>query len=85
MMRPFGNMTGGYGMSSNGNVTNYMKVIPPTPSPEQQVKLGIPPNAVSCPSGYGLVINSFDSRPACISSSDITKFIARGWGHISST
>jgi len=85
MMHRFGNMTGGYGMSSNGNVTNYMKVIPPTPSPEQQVKLGIPPNAVSCPSGYGLVINSFDSRPACISSSDITKFIARGWGHISST
>jgi hypothetical protein len=77
------NMTGGYGMYSNGNVTNYMKVVPPTPSPEQQIKLGIPPNAVSCPSGYSLVINSFDSRPACISSSDITKFIARGWGHIS--
>jgi hypothetical protein len=83
MMHPYGNMTGGYGMYSNGNVTNYMKVVPPTPSPEQQIKLGIPPNAVSCPSGYSLVINSFDSRPACISSSDITKFIARGWGHIS--
>ncbi|MGB6463316.1 MAG: hypothetical protein WBF38_03715 [Nitrosotalea sp.] len=84
MMHNFGNMTGNYGMNS-GNMANQMMAIQPTPSPEQQIKLGIPPNSVSCTSGYSLVINSFDSRPACISSNDTAKFIARGWGHLSST
>ena len=81
MMHHFGNMTGNYGMNSNGNMTaNSMPQS--VQSPEQQISSGVSPNNVNCPSGYSLVLNSFDSRPACISSSDISKFIARGWGHL---
>ncbi|MFZ1077446.1 MAG: hypothetical protein WAN47_08485 [Nitrosotalea sp.] len=81
MMHHFGNMTGNYGTNSNGNVT-ASSVPQSAKSPEQQIISGVAPTNVSCPSGYGLVLNSFDSRPACISSSDISKFVARGWGHL---
>lgn len=83
MMHHFGNMTGNYGMNPNGNMT-ASSMPQSVQSPEQQISSGVAPTNVSCPSGYGLVLNSFDSRPACISSSDISQFVARGWGHLSS-
>ncbi len=70
-------------MSTPNNQTSISPSPPPTKilSPLAQVTSGIAPNHVKCGQGYGLILNLFDSRPACIKSEDMTNFISRGWGH----
>lgn len=73
------------GVSMNGtgsmNKTSTATVPPPAPmqSPEKQVSSGTAPADVKCPSGYQLVLNKFDSRPACVTPDVMAKLIARGW------
>lgn len=77
------NMTMNGNMSTSNN-TNKTPTPPPPPkllSPVAQVKSGIAPSQVKCGDGYSLILNLFNSRPACIKSADITNFISRGWGH----
>jgi hypothetical protein len=81
------NVTMNSSTSGNMSMTNNQTSIPSTPpptktlSPLAQVASGILPNHVKCGQGYGLILNLFDSRPACIKSEDMTNFISRGWGH----
>ena len=58
------------------NATNASKIL----SPRAQVASGIAPTDVKCDQGFSLVLNSFNSRPACIKSEDVANFVARGWG-----
>lgn len=73
-------MTNGTMASSNNTGTT---ILPPpvtaVPSPEKQVSSGVAPSAVKCQSGYQLVLNKFDSRPACVSPQVMAKLVARGW------
>ena len=59
------------------NATNASKIL----SPRAQVASGVAPTDVKCAQGFSLVLNAFDSRPACIKSEDVASFVARGWGH----
>ncbi len=71
--------------TGNNTVQNLQSTLPTPPkilSPRAQMASGIEPSHVKCEQGYGLILNLFDSRPACIKSDDITKFLSRGWGHI---
>lgn len=52
---------------------------PAVPSPAKQVSSGTAPADVKCQSGYQLVLNKFDSRPACVTPDVMAKLIARGW------
>jgi hypothetical protein len=68
-----------------GNST--LQNLPSTPlfpskilSPRAQEKSGVNPTDVKCVQGFSLVLNFADSRPACIKSEDLTKFIVRSWG-----
>jgi len=51
-------------------------------SPRAQIVAGTAPSHVKCSQGYGLVLNTFNSRPACIKSEHIAKFLSMGWGHL---
>ena len=66
---------------TNATSENMTSTTPPKMlSPKAQVASGVAPSQVKCSEGHSLVINSFNSRPACIKSEDFAKFIARGWG-----
>lgn len=72
--------------TGNGTMTSMNKTsvtIPPpapmVPPPAKQVSSGTAPADVKCPSGYQLVLNKFDSRPACVSPDVMAKLVARGW------
>ncbi|MDE2591079.1 MAG: hypothetical protein KGL95_15585, partial [Patescibacteria group bacterium] len=70
------------GTMASTNETGTTTVPPPAPevkSPEKQVSSGTSPADVKCPSGYQLVLNKFDSRPACVSPDVMAKLVARGW------
>ncbi len=78
----YGNQT----MSSVNSTVNSMKgtipsiqSVPTIRSPVKQVSSGIAPADVKCSSGYQLVLNKFDSRPACVTADVMAKLIARGW------
>ena len=57
-------------------VTQQPPAIQP---PAKQVASGTAPSDVKCQSGYQLVLNKFDSRPACVTPDVMAKLIARGW------
>ena len=65
--------------SMNKTNTTVPPPIPEVQSPQKQVSSGIAPADVKCPSGYQLVLNKFDSRPACVSPDIMAKLVARGW------
>lgn len=65
--------------SMNKTNTTIPPPIPEVKSPEKQVSSGTAPADVKCPSGYQLVLNKFDSRPACVSPDVMAKLVARGW------
>ncbi len=81
------------GISANVTVTkitnatttamNQTKTVPPpVPTvlpPLKQMASGIAPSHVQCKLGYQLVLNKFDSRPACVSAEVLAKLVARGW------
>jgi hypothetical protein len=71
--------------TKNTNITtNNMTSTPVTPvvqSPRAQVAAGTLPANVKCISGYGLILNNFDSRPACVSQNTMSILESRGWGH----
>ena len=56
---------------------------PTTPSgpmsPLKQFKSGVSAKAVTCESGYSLVIKAEDGSPACVHSSTVQVLILRGW------
>ncbi len=72
-------------MGMHGNMSTPTNQTSPIPtkilSPLAQVASGIAPDHVKCAQGYGLILNLFNPRPACIKSEDMTNFISRGWGH----
>ena len=72
-------MTNGTMTSTNKTSTTIPPPAPTIPSPEKQVSSGTAPTDVKCPSGYQLVLNKFDSRPACVSPDVMAKLVARGW------
>ena len=63
------------GMKANATGTKAVQVQ----APEKQVSSGISPADVKCASGYQLVLNKFDSRPACVTSDVAAKLVTRGW------
>lgn len=76
----------GYAMA-NGTMTTgsmnsgSMSMASKLPSPNAQVTAGAQPANVKCISGYYLVINNANSRPACVTQSTMSVLEARGWGH----
>lgn len=92
---PSGTMTNGTmttGTMTNGTMQNgtmttgsmnsgSMSMASKLPSPESQVSAGAQPANVKCPSGFYLVINNSDSRPACVTQNTMSVLEARGWGH----
>ncbi len=68
-------------MNGTGSMNVTSTVPPPAPvqSPEKQVSSGTAPADVKCSSGFQLVLNKFDSRPACVTPDVMAKLIARGW------
>lgn len=66
-------------MASNETGITVPPPAPMVPSPEKQVSSGTAPADVKCPSGYQLLLNKFDSRPACVSPEVMAKLVARGW------
>jgi len=77
-------MTNGTMVTSNNTGTMLPPPVTTIPSPEKQVSSGVAPSAVKCQSGYQLVLNKFDSRPACVSPEVMAKLVARGWASASS-
>lgn len=72
-----GNMTS---TETAGNVTATSGTPATTvESPAKQVASGTTPADVKCPSGYQLVLNKYDQRPACVTSDVLAKLVARGW------
>ncbi|MGB6463076.1 MAG: hypothetical protein WA799_00280 [Nitrosotalea sp.] len=78
--------------SSNGNMANgtmttgsmnsgSMPMASKLPSPNAQVTAGAQPANVKCISGFYLVINNANSRPACVTQNTMSLLEARGWGH----
>lgn len=89
-----GNMTGNMAngtmpskMTNGTMTTSTMSSMPMTstlPSPNAQVTAGTPSTSVKCMSGFSLVINNENSRPACVTQSTMSLLVARGWGHAAS-
>ncbi len=73
-----GKATGTTGKASknNGMNTNASGIM----SPRKQIAQGISPGKVQCKSGYQLILNKFDSRPACVSPAVLNILTSRGWG-----
>lgn len=74
-----GNMTGN--MANGTMTTSTMPMASTLPSPNAQVTAGAQPTNVKCMSGYYLVINNANSRPACVTQSTMSVLEQRGWGH----
>lgn len=49
-------------------------------SPRHQVNSGVLPNEVECKPELILVLNNYDSRPACVTDSGADKLESLGWG-----
>jgi hypothetical protein len=90
-MHHHGNMTGSMTngamagkMANSTMATGSMSAMPMTstlPSPNAQVTAGAQPANVKCMSGYYLVINNANSRPACVTQNTMSVLEQRGWGH----
>jgi hypothetical protein len=50
------------------------------PSPRHQLNSGILPNEIECKPEMVLVLNNYDSRPACVTESGADKLESFGWG-----
>ena len=72
-------MTGGMQKGMTTNATATTTITAAVQPPAKQVASGTAPADVKCPSGYQLVLNKFDSRPACVSADVMAKLVARGW------
>jgi hypothetical protein len=76
-----------YSKSHNGTMatgsmsSGSMSMTSQLPSPNAQVAAGTQPANVKCMSGFYLVINNANSRPACVTQSTASLLEARGWGH----
>lgn len=68
-------------MTTGSMNSGSMSMASKLPSPEAQVVAGAQPANVKCPSGFYLVINNSDSRPACVTQNTVSVLEARGWGH----
>jgi hypothetical protein len=79
MYHHHGNMTGT--MANGTMTTGSMSMASNLPSPNAQVTAGTQPANVKCMSGFYLVINNANSRPACVTQSTASLLEARGWGH----
>ena len=77
---PSGAMTNGT-MTTGSMSSGTTSVSTPTPSPNAQVAAGAQPANVKCSSGFYLVINNSNSRPACVTQNTMSVLEARGWGH----
>lgn len=75
-----GTMTNGT-MTTGSMSSGTTSVSTPTSSPNAQVAAGAQPANVKCPSGFYLVINNSNSRPACVTQNTMSVLEARGWGH----
>ena len=73
-----GTMTG---KMTNGTMTSTMPMASTLPSPNAQITAGAQPANVKCMSGYYLVINNANSRPACVTQGTMSVLEQRGWGH----
>ena len=60
--------------------TNMTMTSPNIMMPKEQVASGISPKDVKCESGLELIINQFNSRPACVKSDIASMLVERGWG-----
>lgn len=78
-MHHHGNMTGN--MANSTMTTGAMPMTSTLPSPHAQITAGAQPANVKCMSGFSLVINNENSRPACVTQSTMSLLVARGWGH----
>ncbi len=67
--------------STNMTMTTTPKIM----SPKEQVTSGIQPKDVKCKSGFELIINQFNSRPACVKSDIASLLVTRGWGMLVSS
>jgi len=74
-----GTMTGK--MTNGTMTTSTMPMASTPPSPNAQITAGAQPANVKCMSGYYLVINNANSRPACVTQNTMSILEARGWGH----
>lgn len=76
------NSTMANGTMTTGSMNSgSMSMASKLPSPNAQVTAGAQPANVKCMSGYYLVINNSDSRPACVTQNTMSVLEARGWGH----
>lgn len=74
------NATAVKSVNGTSNGTSYLPPpMPQVPSPAKQVASGTAPADVKCQSGLQLVLNKYDSRPACVTADVMAKLVARGW------
>lgn len=73
-------------MTTSVNATTTTSTMTATTMmmPKEQVASGTQPKDVKCESGFELVINQFNSRPACVKSDIASLLVARGWGMLES-
>jgi hypothetical protein len=76
-----GTMTGNMANGAMASNMNSMPMASALPSPNAQVAAGTQPANVKCMSGFYLVINNANSRPACVTQSTASLLEERGWGH----
>ncbi len=67
--------------STNMTITTTPKIR----TPKEQVASGTQPKDVKCKSGFELIINQFNSRPACVKSDIASLLVTRGWGMLVSS
>jgi uncharacterized protein (UPF0333 family) len=77
-------------MSINGTMTHTstnttMTTTPKIMMPKEQVASGTQPKDVKCQSGFELIINQFNSRPACVKSDVASLLVERGWGMLANS
>ena len=75
-------------MTTNENMTGTSTKMTEKPTnmtmtmvtPKEQVASGVQPKDVKCESGFELILNQFNSRPACVKSDVASMLVERGWG-----
>ncbi len=70
--------------SANATTTTSAGTTTKIMMPREQVASGTQPKDVKCGSGLDLVINQFNSRPACVKADIASLLVARGWGMLAS-
>lgn len=79
------NMTVTSNPKTNATVTTSVNMTATTSAPtmmmpREQIASGTQPKDVKCESGFELVINQFNPRPACVKSNIASLLVERGWG-----